>query len=165
MCICTQTITMKKIIAIFLAALTVSALCACGAAKLSPSSMKLSDYSDSTVNDKVQLYIQQRTVTDETESVTLILQNLTDSDYTYDVAQRLELWKDGKWYSVSDKQDAVALILYTLPGGGEESATFYFTSHYDKLIEGRYRIVVPLVAADGSSTLAAAEFGIGRAEK
>mgnify|MGYP002531484752 FL=1 len=157
---------MKKIIAAFLCAVLASSLCACGAEKLAPGAQyKESEYSDAAVNDKVQLFIKQRTVTDETEEVTITLENLTDTDYTYDAAQRLEIYDGSKWRVVPDKQDAVVLIIYTLPASGSDEVSFYFTNHYDKLETGRYRIVVPLVAPDGSQALAAAEFSIGRAEK
>ena len=158
---------MKKIVIAIICTVLAVLLCACGAAKLSPSDvdMKESEYNDSTVNDKVQLFIKQRTVTDETEEVTITLENLTDTDYTYDAVQRLEIYDGSKWRVVPDKQDAVVLIIYTLPASSSDEVSFYFTNHYDKLETGRYRIVVPLVAPDGSQVLAAAEFSIGRAEK
>ena len=127
--------------------------------------LKESEYNDSTFNYKVQLFIKQRTVTDETEEVSMTLENLTDTDYTYDAVQRLEIYDGSKWLIVPDRQEAVIMVIYTLPGGGTEDVTFNFSAHYDKLSEGRYRIVIPLVAADGSQTLASAEFGIGRVNK
>ena len=88
---------MKKIIAAFLCAVLASSLCACGAEKLAPGAQyKKSEYSDAAVNDKVQLFIKQRTVTDETEEVTITLENLTDTDYTYDAVQRLEIYDGSK---------------------------------------------------------------------
>lgn len=158
---------MKKIVIAFICTVLTLLLCACGAAKFSPGAadMKESEYSDSTVNDKVQLFIKQRTVTDETEELAMTLENLTDTDYTYDPAQRLEIYNGSSWLIVPDKQEAVAAIIYTLPGGGTDDVTFNFSAHYDKLTEGRYRIVIPLAAADGSHAVAAAEFGIGRVEK
>ena len=159
--------SMKKIVIAFICTVLTLLLCACGAAKFSPGAadMKESEYSDSTVNDKVQLFIKQRTVTDETEELAMTLENLTDTDYTYDPAQRLEIYNGSSWLIVPDKQEAVAAIIYTLPGGGTDDVTFNFSAHYDKLTEGRYRIVIPLAAADGSHAVAAAEFGIGRVEK
>lgn len=154
---------MRKIVAAIFTVFVLSALCACGAARLKPADFTLSEYSDAVVNDKVQLYIKQRTVTDETESVTVALENLTDKDYTYDAAQRLEYQKeDGQWYVVPSLTDAVPLIIYNLPADGQDETTFYFEAHYDKLVEGTYRIVIPLVDSDGTSTIATAEFDIGR---
>jgi len=159
---------MKKIVIAFICAVLTVLMCACGAAKLAPGDMndlKESEYNDSTFNDKVQLFIKQRTVTDETKEVSMTLENLTDTDYTYDAVQRLEIYDGSKWLIVPDRQEAVIMVIYTLPGGGTEDVTFNFSAHYDKLSEGRYRIVIPLVAADGSQTLASAEFGIGRVNK
>lgn len=156
---------MKKTVIAFICAVLAAMLCACGAAKLAPTDLKESEYTDMTVNDKIQLFIKQRTVTDETEEITLDMENLTDADYTYDAVQRLEIYDGEKWHIVTDKQDAVTMAIYTLPANGIEEINFNFAAHYDKLTEGRYRIVVPLVAADGQQTLAAAEFSIGRVEK
>lgn len=154
----------KTVIAFILAALT-AMLCACGAAKLSPADLKESEYNGAAMNDKVQLFIKQRTVTDETEEVTVALENLTGVDYTYDPVQRLEIYDGSKWRIVPDKQEAVAMILYTLPAESTDEISFNFSAHYDKLTEGRYRIVIPFVAANGSQAVASAEFGIGMAEK
>lgn len=163
MCIRHTVEIMRKIVAIVFSVFVLAALCACGAARLKPSEFTLSDYNGAVVNDKVQLYIPQRTVTDETESVTVVLENLTDKDYTYDAAQRLEYRKDdGQWYLVPSLSDAVPLIIYNLPASGQEETVFYFTSHYNKLVEGTYRIIIPLVDSEGVNTLAAVEFNIGR---
>ncbi len=147
----------KTIVALILAAFA-AAMCACG-------SLKESEYNAMDVNDRVQLYIKQRTVTDETEEITLDMENLTDTDYTYDAVQHLEIYDGGKWRTVTDSQEAVTMAIYTLPANGTEELSFNFIDHYGKLTEGRYRIVVPLVSADGQQTLAAAEFGIGRVNK
>lgn len=156
---------MKKTVVIFICAILVSMLCACSAAKLAPADLKESDYNGAVFNDKVQLFIKQRTVTDETEEVTLTMENISESDYTYDAVQRLELYDGEKWRVVPDKQEVATMAIYTLPAGGSEELTFNFSAHYDKLGEGRYRIVVPLVSAEGEQAYASAEFGIGRAEK
>lgn len=163
MCIRHTVEIMRKIVAIVFSVFVLAALCACGAARLKPSEFTLSDYNGAVVNDKVQLYIPQRTVTDETEELKLVLENLTDKDYTYDAAQRLEYQKDdGQWYLVPSQSDAVPLIIYNLPASGQDETTFHFASHYDKLVEGTYRIIIPLVDSEGVNTLAAAEFSIGR---
>ena len=55
--------------------------------------------------------------------------------------------------------------VFTLPGNATDEVTFSFVNHYDKLGDGRYRIVMNFSSMDGSTAIAAAEFGIGRAEK
>lgn len=156
---------MKKTVVAFVCAIIAAMLCACGAAKLAPADLKESDYNNVVTNDKVQLFVKQRTVTDETAEVTLDMENLTELDYTYDAVQRLEVYDGEKWRVVPDKQDAVTMQIYTLPANGTDEINFVIAERYDTLTEGRYRIVVPLVGADGEQVYAAAEFGIGRAEK
>ncbi len=93
------------------------------------------------------------------------MENLTELDYTYDAVQRLEVYDGEKWRVVPDKQDAVTMQIYTLPANSTDEINFVIAERYDTLTEGRYRIIVPLVGADGEQVYAAAEFGIGRAEK
>ena len=66
---------------------------------------------------------------------------------------------------IPDKQDFVTMQLFTLPANTTDELTFNFANHYDKLGDGRYRIVMNFSSMDGSTAIAAAEFGIGRAEK
>ena len=146
----------KMIIALICGAMALS-FAACGS-----KSYTASEYSDSEVNDKVQLYIPQKTVTDETDEFTVVLENTTDQDYNYNAGQRLEVWKDSKWCVVEDKINFTTMQLFTLPAGGSDELTFNVADHYGKLAEGRYRVVQVLSDSEGNTTIAAAEFGIGR---
>ena len=151
---------MKKLFTVIAALAVILSLAGCGGTKY-----EVSEYDTAATNDLVQIFIKQRTVTDETEEAALTLENLTDNDYTYDAAQRLEIWQDGHWCVIPDKQDFVTLQLLTLPANTTDEVTFNFANHYDKLGDGRYRIVMNFSGMDGSTAIAAAEFGIGRAEK
>ncbi len=146
----------KMIIALICGAMALS-FAACGS-----KSYTASEYSDSEVNDKVQMYIPQKTVTDETDEFTVVLENTTDQDYNYDAGQRLEVWKNSKWCVVEDKINFTTMQLFTLPAGGSDELTFNVADHYGKLAEGRYRVVQVLSDSEGNTTIAAAEFGIGR---
>lgn len=146
----------KMIIALICGAMALS-FAACGS-----KSYTASEYSDSEVNDKVQMYIPQKTVTDETDEFTVVLENTTDQDYNYNAGQRLEVWKDSKWCVVEDKINFTTMQLFTLPAGGSDELTFNVADHYGKLAEGRYRVVQVLSDSEGNTTIAAAEFGIGR---
>ena len=146
----------KMIIALICGAMALS-FAACGS-----KSYTASEYSDSEVNDKVQMYIPQKTVTDETDEFTVVLENTTDQDYNYDAGQRLEVWKNSKWCVVEDKINFTTMQLFTLPAGGSDELTFNVADHYGKLAEGRYRVVQVLSDSEGNTTLAAAEFGLGR---
>ena len=146
----------KMIIALICGAMALS-FAACGS-----KSYTASEYSDSEVNDKVQMYIPQKTVTDETDEFTVVLENTTDQDYNYDAGQRLEVWKNSKWCVVEDKINFTTMQLFTLPAGGSDELTFNVADHYGKLAEGLYRVVQVLSDREGNTTIAAAEFGIGR---
>ena len=146
----------KMIIALICGAMALS-FAACGS-----KSYTASEYSDSEVNDKVQMYIPQKTVTDETDEFTVVLENTTDQDYNYDAGQRLEVWKNSKWCVVEDKINFITMQLFTLPAGGSDELTFNVADHYGTLAEGRYRVVQVLSDREGNTTIAAAEFGIGR---
>ena len=108
------------------------------------------------------MYIPQKTVTDETDEFTVVLENTTDQDYNYDAGQRLEVWKNSKWCVVEDKINFTTMQLFTLPAGGSDELTFNVADHYGTLSEGRYRVVQVLSDREGNTTIAAAEFGIGR---
>lgn len=146
----------KMIIALICGAMALS-FAACGS-----KSYTASEYSDSEVNDKVQMYIPQKTVTDETDEFTVVLENTTDQDYNYDAGQRPEVWKNSKWCVVEDKINFTTMQLFTLPAGGSDELTFNVADHYGTLSEGRYRVVQVLSDREGNTTIAAAEFGIGR---
>lgn len=145
----------KMIIALICGAMALS-FAACGS-----KSYTASEYSDSEVNDKVQMYIPQKTVTDETDEFTVVLENTTDQDYNYNAGQRLEVWKDSKWCVVEDKINFTTMQLFTLPAGGSDELTFNVADHYGTLSEGHYRVVQVLSDREGNTTIAAAEFGIG----
>lgn len=147
---------MKKIIVALLCGVMLLSAAACGAG-----SYTASEYSDSEVNDKVQMYIPQKTVTDETDEFTVILENTSDQDYNYNAGQRLEIWKNSKWCVVEDKVNFTTMQLFTLPAGGSDELTFNVADHYGTLPEGRYRVVQVLSDMEGNTTIAAAEFGIG----
>lgn len=151
---------MKKLFAVIAVLAVMLFFAGCGGTKY-----EVSEYDTAATNDLVQIFIKQRTVTDETEEAALTLENLTDKDYTYGAAQRLEIWQDGHWCVIPDKQDFVTMQLLTLPANATDEVTFNFVDHYDKLGDGRYRIVMNFSSMDGSTAIAAAEFGIGRAEK
>ena len=146
----------KMIIALICGAMALS-FAACGS-----KSYTASEYSDSEVNDKVQMHIPQKTVTDETDEFTVVLENTTDQDYNYNAGQRLEVWKNSKWCVVEDKINFTTMQLFTLPAGGSDELTFNVADHYGTLSEGRYRVVQVLSDREGNTTIAAAEFGIGR---
>ncbi|MBQ8216664.1 MAG: hypothetical protein IJZ91_01760 [Oscillospiraceae bacterium] len=153
---------MKKLILMICAVAMLLSLCACGAKGFDKKNMQLSEYDGVAVNELVQMFIKQKTVTDATEELSLFIENLTDKDYSFDAAARLEVNLDGSWYLIAPKSDAMTMQLYHLPANGSEETGFNLAGNYDKLPEGSYRIVKLFVDTDGSQALAAAEFNIGR---
>ena len=111
------------------------------------------------INEYVQLYIKQKTVTTETETVTLIIINSGEETYSYDYVQRLERKNaDGTWETVPLTNDAVSLALLVISGGETQEQVFDFANHYEPLERGAYRIVKTFVKVDGGLSDAYCEF-------
>ena len=153
---------MKKFLLMMCAAAMLVSLCSCGAKGFDKKNMQLSEYDIVAVNELVQMFIKQKTVTDATEQLSLFIENLSDKDFSFDAASRLEVNLDGNWYLIAPKSDAMTMQLYHLPAGGGEEAVFNLAGNYDKLPEGSYRIVKLFVDTDGNQALAEAQFNIGR---
>ncbi len=94
------------------------------------------------------------------ESVTLVYENRTGTDYTFTMVQRLEVLLDGTWYVVPDAQDFVTLQLLTLPANATVEDSFRFEGRYDPLPKGEYRILKDFSDPDGNSVTAAAAFTV-----
>lgn len=153
---------MKKLILMICAVAMLLGLCACGAKKPDKNDMQMSEYDGIAVNELVQMFIKQKTVTDATEQLTLFVENLGDREFSFDASARLEVLLDGNWYLMPPKSDAMTMQLYHLSAGGSEEVIFNLAGNYDKLSEGSYRIVKVFVDTEGNQALAAAEFNIGR---
>lgn len=153
---------MKKLFAVIIMLCIMFALCSCAAKSSELKNLQLSELDTARVNDPVQMFIKQKTVTDATEEVVLYIENLGDRDFSFDAAARLEILKDGHWYLLPAKSDAMTMQLYHLSANGSEEAAFVIAGNYDKLGEGSYRIVKTFVDSEGSLCYAAAEFAIGR---
>lgn len=153
---------MKKIITVVCLIAMVFALSACASKGYDKSALQLSEYDGIDLNEFVQMFIKQKTVTDATESVALVFENISDKDYTFDAGARLEVLLDGSWYLLPPKSDAMTMAIYHLPAGSMEEGEFVFSGNYDKLSEGTYRIVKLFADSEGNQTAAVAEFTIGR---
>jgi len=153
---------MKKFLIIVCALALVLSLCACGNGGFDKKKLQLSEYDGVELSEDIMMYIKQKTVTDATEELALFFENLSDKEYTFDAAARLEVMLDGSWYLIAPKYDAMTMELYHLPANGSEEGSFIISGNYDKLPEGSYRIVKLFVDAEGAQAVAAAEFAIGR---
>lgn len=153
---------MKKFIAVIAVLCLMLTLCSCAAKGLDAKNLQLSELDSSVVNDAVQMFIKQKTVTDATEEVVLHIENPTQREFSFDAVARLEAMIDGHWYLLTPKSDAVTMQLFHLPAESVEEASFVLAGNYDKLPEGSYRIVKAFVDADGAMAYATSEFTIGR---
>ena len=107
----------------------------------------------------IQLYIKQKTVTIETEQVTLIIINSSDQSYTYDYVQKLERKNDdGTWETVPLTTEAVSMALMTIGAGETQEQVFDFANHFEPLTHGTYRIVKTFVDESGVAADAYCEF-------
>lgn len=154
---------MKKIVTVLLVVLMLCSLCGCGKKGFDVKDLEPSAFEGVEFSQLVQMYIKQRTVTDETGELAIALENSSDIDYTFDALTVLEVSIDGKWYRVPALSEAITMELYTLPAGSTEQAMFYIAGAYDTLPEGDYRIVKQLVDAEGNIVPVCAQFTIGRA--
>lgn len=153
---------MKKLFAVISVLCLMLALCACAAKGPDTKNLSISELDGVAVNDPVQMFIKQKTVTDATEELALYIENTGDRDFSFDAAARLEVFLDGHWYLLPPKSDAMTMQLYHLPANGSEEVSFFLAGNYDKLGEGSYRIVKAFVDTEGVMAYAAAEFAIGR---
>ena len=109
---------MKKMIIVALALVMLLSLSACAKkAGFDAGELQPSEFAQLEINDRVQLFIKQRTVTDTTGEITIALENLSEDEFSFDAVQRLEVLLDGQWYVVPDKSDAVTMQLFHLPAG------------------------------------------------
>ena len=153
---------MKKLITVIATLCLMLALTACAAKGYDASKLQLSEFDAAAVNEAVQMFIKQKTVTDATEELALFIENSSDRDFSFDAVSRLEVLLDGHWYLLPPKSDAVTMQLYHLPANGSEETSFVLAGNYDKLSEGTYRIIKTFVDSEGDTACAAAEFSIGR---
>lgn len=153
---------MKKLITVIAVLCLMLALAACAAKGHDASKLQLSEFDAASVNEAVQMFIKQKTVTDATEELALFIENLSDREFSFDAAARLEVLLDGHWYLLPPKSDAMTMQLYHLPANSSEEASFVLAGNYDKLTEGSYRIIKTFVDSEGDMACAAAEFTIGR---
>lgn len=60
----------------------------------------------------------------------------------------LEIQIDGKWYSINNESDWIA-IEYTLQADSEVALEIDWTSRYGELPEGKYRFIKPITISSG----------------
>ena len=146
---------MKKIIACILSLAFAAAFltgCAPSAAQNAP---------ESEEKKAIEIYIKQKTVTTETQSVMLAIINNTDKHYSFDYVQQLEIKNGDEYQAVPLTFEGVALALLHISGGETQDYEFDFANHYAMpLSRGSYRIVKTFVDDDGAQFEAVCEFDV-----
>lgn len=153
---------MKRFVVAVCALVMCLAFNACTAKGFDVKELQLSEYDTVAVNQLVQMFIKQKTVTDASEELSLYIENISDRDFSFDAAALLEVYLEGHWYLIPPKSDAMTMQLFHLPVDGSEETGFVLAGNYDKLPEGSYRIIKAFVDADGGVAYAEAQFTIGR---
>ncbi len=106
------------------------------------------------------LYVKQKTVTTETEQLTLAIVNESDKHYIFDYSQQLEV-KNGEAYEpVPLTNEAVSTVILHIAAGETQEISFDLANHYAPLARGSYRIVKSFTDDEGNVVTAVCEFGV-----
>lgn len=123
--------------------------------------LEKSVFEESQQSDSVLLSILEKDIQHDTKSVTLLISNKSDVEYTFGHQVYLDLFIEGQWYSVPYKETAAwDDIGFVLAPKSEAQNTCYIGDYFDLSREGRYRLVQELYA-DGDRVIAFCEFEIG----
>lgn len=123
--------------------------------------LEKSPLEESQQSENVVLSILEKNITHDTKSVTLLLSNKSDKEYTFGHQVYLDYLIDNEWYSVPYKETAAwDDIGLGLGPKSEAENTCYIGDYFDLSKEGRYRLVQELYA-DGDRVIAFYEFEIG----
>lgn len=123
--------------------------------------LEKSAFEESQQSENVVLSILEKDIQHNTKSVTLLLSNKSDVEYTFGHQVYLDLLVEDQWYSVPYKETAAwDDIGIGLGPKSETQNTCYIGDYFDLSKEGRYRLVKELYA-NGDSVVAFCEFEIG----
>ena len=129
---------MRRIILLLTALVTISLLlCSCG--KVNGYSKKdLVPVSETAGTSGVQVFVVDH---NEGKDLTVKIKNLSNEYFSYGEFYSIQLYADGTWYYVPEKEDhAVYAVLHNLPGETSDSMTYSLAPYGGKLNPGKYRI-------------------------
>ena len=108
---------MRKFTYSIMLTILIITLAACSSSeKMNLKSMQKSVYDASNQSKDVTLTIKEKVITSETDSITLILTNISDKQYIFGEQPILEVKSEGVWYAVPYlKTAAWNDIAYILP--------------------------------------------------
>jgi len=133
-------------------------LTACSPAKRN---LDRSPYSDEQELGEISMIVRDETVGPQTETVTLVIQNLSGKKFEYGAPYEIEKQIDGEWYSYPPEEDiGFIMILYMLEPNATVEETIILYSFYGSLKPGIYRVVKSFSAEDGTEGAAFAAFTV-----
>jgi hypothetical protein len=113
------------------------------------SNLDPSPYIASKQNKDVNLSIKENKITVDTNEITLIFENKTDTLYLYGEITYLEVESDGIWYSIPSKENvAWTMVAYPLSANSLKELVFPIHTYFDNLESGKYRIVKKISISD-----------------
>lgn len=102
-------------------------------------------------NQDVVLSIKGKTITLETQTITLTYTNKSGTEYSYGGVDFLDVEMDGIWYTVPHKDNvAWDMLAFLLPANGSAESSFPIKMYYEDLGNGKYRIVKKLNTLDST---------------
>lgn len=152
---------MKKSINAILLVILTMVMVGCNSSKrLDVSKLDKSVYDASQQSKDVTLLVKEKTITPQTEEITLVYTNNSSKEYIYGEEPHLEMEVDGLWY-VIPVLDGVGWheMGYILSPKDSREDIFTIKTYYGKLELGNYRIVKTL-HADGEPILVIGEFKV-----
>ena len=129
---------MRRIIIFLTALVSISfLLCSCG--KVNGYKKKdLVPVSETAGTSGVQVFVVDH---NEGKDLTVKIKNYSKEDFAYGEYYSIQLYADGTWYYVPEKEDhAVYAVLHNLPGETSDSMTYSLAPYGGKLNSGKYRI-------------------------
>jgi len=153
---------MRKFTCSIILTILVITLAACSSPeKMNLKSLQISVYDASSQSKDVTLTIKEKVITSKTDSITLILTNISDKQYIFGEKPILEVKSDGTWKVVPYlKTAAWDDIAYILPPGKNRELKLSIKNNYGRLSKGSYRAVKELSSKKGENTFSAAEFEV-----
>lgn len=155
---------MKKLLLILFSAFFISLLFSgCEKQEDNITDLEQSHFYTSDINKDVILLIKEKSITSETEEITLVYKNRSKIEYIYGGVDHLEKEIDGKWYSLPSKENAAwDMLAYILQPECTTESKFPIKTCYGVLKKGKYRIIKNLSQFDNTKneSYAAVEFTI-----
>ncbi len=101
------------------------------------------------------MIVRDEAVGPQTETVMLVIQNLSGKKFEYGASYEIEKQIDGVWYSYPPEEDiGFIMILYMLEPNATAEETIILYSFYGRLKPGIYRVVKSFSAEDGTEEVA-----------